>query len=76
MKLSYEGLNNKSDWKAAGVKLPAFDIREMCAETARHPVWVHIGAGNIFRAFIARTQQVLLNEGLAKSGIVAVSTHN
>ena len=76
MKLSYEGLNNKSDWKAAGVKLPAFDIREMCAETAQHPVWVHIGAGNIFRAFIARTQQVLLNEGLAKSGIVAVSTHN
>ena len=76
MILGYEGLNNKAGWEAAGVKLPAFDIREMCAETAQRPVWVHIGAGNIFRAFIARAQQVLLNEGLAKSGIVAVSTHN
>ena len=76
MILSYEGLKDKAGWEKAGVKLPQFDYETVCAETEKNPVWVHIGAGNIFRAFIARTQQVLLNEGLAKSGIVAVSTHN
>ena len=76
MILSYEGLKDRSGWEKAGVKLPQFDCETLRAETEKAPVWVHVGAGNIFRAFIARAQQVLLNEGLAKSGIVAVSTHN
>ncbi len=76
MILSYEGLKDRSGWEKAGVKLPAFDCAAVCAETEKNPVWIHIGAGNIFRAFIARCQQVLLNEGLEKSGILAVSTHN
>ena len=76
MKLSYEGLLDRAGWEKAGVKLPEFDCKAMVAATEEAPVWVHIGAGNIFRAFIARAQQKLLNEGLVKSGIVAVSTHN
>lgn len=76
MKLCYEGLKDRVAWEAAGVKVPNFDYRQMCAHTAENPVWIHIGAGNIFRAFIARLQQSLLNEGLAQSGILAVSIHN
>ncbi len=76
MKLNYEGLLDRAGWEKAGVKLPEFDCKAMLAATEEAPVWVHIGAGNIFRAFIARAQQKLLNGGLAKSGIVAVSTHN
>ncbi len=75
MKLSYEGLKD-SGWAKAGVALPQYDPAAMAAETDAHPVWIHFGAGNIFRAFIARLQQTLLSAGLEKSGIVAVSTHN
>ena len=42
--------------------------------TKAHPIWVHFGAGNIFRGFIAKLQQELLNQGLAQKGIVAADT--
>ena len=74
MRLSYEGLQNKEAWKAAGVALPKYDWKAMCENTEKAPVWVHFGAGNIFRGFIAGLQQRLLNEGLADSGIVAAET--
>ena len=54
--------------------MPAFDWKAMAAKTEEKPVWVHFGAGNIFRGFIAVLQQRLLDEGLAKSGIVAAET--
>ena len=74
MKLCYEGLKDQDLWASADVKLPEFDWKAMCLETEKSPVWVHFGAGNIFRGFIARLQQELLNKGLAKSGIVAADT--
>lgn len=74
MRLSYEGLKEREAWGNAGVVLPKYDWKAMCEETERKPVWVHFGAGNIFRGFIAGLQQRLLNEGLEKSGIVAAET--
>ena len=76
MKLCWEGLKDRSAWENAGVKLPGFDYRQMQARTEANPTWIHIGPGNIFRAFIAQIQQELLNKGLTDTGIVAVSTHN
>ena len=40
-------------------------------ETHKNPVWVHMGAGNIFRAFTANVQQNLLNAGKSNTGIIA-----
>ncbi len=74
MKLCYEGLKDRAAWEAAGVALPQFDWKEMCAATAAEPTWVHFGAGNIFRGFIALLQQSLLEQGLVKGGIVAADT--
>ena len=65
---------HKAEWEKLGVKLPAFDHAAMTAATKAHPVWVHFGAGNIFRGFIAALQQRLLNEGLADRGIIAADT--
>ena len=65
--------NQKAEWEALGVKLPAFDHEAMTAKTKEHPVWVHFGAGNIFRGFIAALQQRLLNEGLQDRGIIAAA---
>ena len=74
MKMNAQTLKNPEFWRSAGVKLPEFDWEAMCAATEKNPVWVHFGAGNIFRGFIAKLQQDLLNEGLAESGIVAADT--
>ena len=74
MQLNYRGIQDTAVWESAGVKLPKHDWKAMCAETEQNPVWVHFGAGNIFRIFVAGLQQRLLDKGLQKSGIVAVET--
>ena len=74
MILSYTGLQDRAAWEAAGVRLPKHDWKAMVAETEQNPVWVHFGAGNIFRIFIAGLQQRLLDAGAAKAGILAVET--
>ncbi|MCL2377131.1 MAG: mannitol dehydrogenase family protein, partial [Defluviitaleaceae bacterium] len=55
-------------------KLPMFDYDAMKQATDDAPAWVHFGAGNIFRGYVARLQQALLNKGLVKTGIIAVET--
>lgn len=69
MKLSTEGLKNQQEWLEKGYHLPQYDRAAMIAETRENPVWVHFGAGNIFRAFQANLAQRLLEEGSAKVGI-------
>ena len=66
--------NQKAEWEALGVKLPAFDHDAMTAKTKEHPVWVHFGAGNIFRGFISSLQDSLLNAGIESTGIIAADT--
>ena len=74
MILNYNGLQAREDWEKAGVKLPKHDWKAMVEETERNPIWVHFGAGNIFRIFVAGLQQRLLDAGEAKAGIIAVET--
>ena len=74
MKVSMETIKDPSFWEKAGVRLPRFDIAAMREKTEKEPIWVHFGAGNIFRAYIAALQQRLLNEGLSDRGIVAADT--
>ena len=40
------------------------------ANTKKKPTWIHFGAGNIFRAFMAVAQQKLLNEKISDTGII------
>ena len=75
MKLSLESVKNEAAaWEKAGVKLPAFDVAAMRAQTKSAPEWVHFGAGNIFRGFIGSLNQRLLEQGLSKTGIIACDT--
>ncbi len=74
MKLTNEGLRDTAAWQRAGVMLPAFDRERMVRATEKDPVWVHFGAGNIFRGFIAGLQQRLLNKNLTDRGIFAAET--
>ena len=73
MKLTLEGIKNKSEWN--GYKLPEYDINTMCETTKKNPVWIHFGSGNIFRAFLCSAAQELLDAGVMKSGITAAESH-
>ncbi len=73
MKLTYEGIKEEG-WEENKIKLPQYDIDAVKKRTADNPVWIHFGAGNIFRGFIAGLQDELLNKGLADKGIIAADT--
>lgn len=72
MKLNLDSLKNIEIWRKAGFQLPEFNIEAINKSTREKPNWVHFGAGNIFRAFMANLQQNILNKGRANRGIVAV----
>ncbi|OKP90916.1 mannitol dehydrogenase [Paenibacillus helianthi] len=61
-------------WTAAGVELPLFDYEQVARNTAQKPEWIHFGAGNIFRGFVANAHQKLLDSGKADTGIIAAET--
>jgi fructuronate reductase len=62
----------KSDWNKAKTLLPQYDLDRMRRRTKAAPIWVHFGAGNLFRGFPAAVQQRLLNTGLTDRGMIAV----
>lgn len=72
MKLNLQGIADRSLWEEMGYKLPQYDIEKMAAATKENPVWIHFGAGNLFRAFHARVAEKLLNSGVLDRGIIAV----
>lgn len=74
MIMDAQSLRGNAGWEAAGVAVPHYDVPAMAAKTKSSPVWVHFGAGNIFRGFIAALQQRLLNEGHAEKGIIVAET--
>lgn len=75
MKLNKNTLSNQAAaLEAAGFELPQFDLNQIKANTAANPKWIHFGAGNIFRAFVANCCQSVLNAGVYDSGILAVET--
>jgi len=74
MKMNRATLADRAAWENVNVVLPQYDVQAMVDATKENPIWVHFGAGNIFRGFIAALQQKLLNEGLADRGIIAADT--
>ena len=61
-------------WDKIGVKTPEFDRAAVREATAAAPQWIHFGAGNIFRGFIARISQRLLEQGDCDRGVIAADT--
>lgn len=50
--------------------IPSYDRDAIKANTAKEPIWLHFGAGNIFRAFMAAAMDELLEKGLSDKGII------
>ena len=74
MKLTLEGIKNRSEWEAAGIALPSYDIEKVAENTKKSPVCVHFGAGNIFRIFIGGLADTLISKGETDKGITCVET--
>jgi fructuronate reductase len=73
LELNLQSLDeNRGDWEKAGFHLPGFKVWDVRFDTARDPVWVHIGTGNLFKAYHAMLAQTLLEKGLSDKGIIAV----
>ena len=69
-------INNRQEWLDKGYLLPEFDMDAVQKATCEAPEWIHFGAGNIFRAFIATFMQRLLNEGKVSKGIVVAEGYD
>ena len=77
MKLTLNGIRTeRSAFEAAGYKLPTFDYDKVKENTKNRPVWIHFGAGNIFRAFQANVMQNLLNQGIMDVGLIAAEGYD
>lgn len=77
LRLNRENIaSNKMQWHEAGIKTYSFSDAEVIRKTKMKPQWLHFGGGNIFRAFIARLQQELLEKSLVSTGIIVATTHN
>ena len=76
MLLNDNELLNSKQWESVGVNLPRFDRAKARVNARAAPVWLHFGAGNIFRAFPAMLQQRLLNEGLQDTGIIVAEGYD
>ena len=74
MKLTRNGIKDTAAWKAAGIRLPEYDVEAVAARTRENPVWVHFGAGNIFRIFIGGLADKLIAKGEMDRGITCVET--
>lgn len=61
-------------WEEKGYELPAYDREAIKKNTKEAPVWVHFGAGNIFRAFPAECLQRILNEGSYDKGVIVAES--
>lgn len=70
MKLSNAGIENKTVWTDKGYHLPDYNRQAVADKTKKEPVWLHLGAGNIFRAFPAMLNHRLLNDGKMDTGII------
>lgn len=65
---------NSSEWEAKGYELPRYDIAEIRKKTHEEPVWLHFGAGNIFRAFPAAILNDALNSGRYDRGVIVAES--
>ncbi|MCH5343846.1 MAG: mannitol dehydrogenase family protein [Acetatifactor sp.] len=77
MELTLDSIReDRAAFKAAGYVLPAFDYEKVKGNTLERPVWIHFGAGNIFRAFQANLVQRLLNDNVMDVGLIAAEGYD
>lgn len=76
MELNDNTLLNKEFWENKKYNLPQYDRLAMKEKTKKAPIWIHFGAGNIFKAFQANIMQKLLNQGIVEKGLITAEGYD
>ena len=66
-------VKDRAVWEEKGYSVFSYDRDRMIRTTRNEPSWVHFGSGNLFRAFQAVFCDELLEQGITKTGVIAVS---
>lgn len=74
MKLSLTGIQNHSNWDAAGITLPGYSVEAAAEQAKKTPRWAHFGIGNIFRIFIGGIADDLLEKGELDTALTCIET--
>ncbi|MGL5988841.1 mannitol dehydrogenase family protein [Cetobacterium sp.] len=72
MKLNLKDIKNIDN--SLGVIVPTYDIEKIKEETLKTPKWLHFGAGNLFRAYMGKIGQVLIEKNLENTGIIVAES--
>jgi fructuronate reductase len=67
--------NQRTQFEAAGIQLPAGDVDAVRTAGKGQPSWIHVGGGNLYRAFHAAIAQDLIDAGKLDRGVVVFETH-
>lgn len=68
--------DNREEFRREGVGLPMGDVEALRAAGRRQPRWIHIGGGNLYRAFHAEVAQDLMDKGELDRGVVVLQTRS
>ncbi len=70
MKLNRRNLNNKDFFNNNNISMPNYDLDKLYENTEKTPRWIHFGAGNIFRVFVANALDKAIEEDRCDTGII------
>ncbi len=76
MQLTFDGIKQKDAFELSGIALPKYNPEEIARNTLNSPVWLHFGAGNIFRIFIGGIAHRLIEQGEMNRGIICAEAYD
>lgn len=76
LSLNLSSMQDKEAWNKRKITCPSYSVTDMQIQTRQNPQWLHFGAGNIFRGYIAPIQQRLLEKKKTTTGIIAAEAYD
>jgi fructuronate reductase len=68
--------NERAAFEEAGIQLPKADPTPAREAGRKQPVWIHVGGGNLYRAFHAAIAQDMIDKGALDRGVAVMETYS